>query len=497
MPGAPGIVIGHNDRVAWGITASQADTEDAYEVEFSSEEPASYRYDGGWRKAEIIPEFIRVKGRDGTVREDVFVTHHGPVLLRKRNAPNRGYTLRSTVLERDSLLRAGLDMAQAGTAGEFRNALARWRAPSVNFVFADVTGAIGYQLAGLLPNRPVGTGSTPPLGSVEGSEWAGFIPFEALPSTVDPEEGAVVTANNKPGPIDPRYVLAGEWADGYRAQRIWDGLAGAQHSVASFQAMHQDAVTNAAGELQELLKDTPPDSFIARRYWRDFLAWDRALTVGSREGALYEAVRHQLYRNLLSPVLGEQVNDFFGVQLHPLGVSAAFQFRGSSFFLAQLRAVKASGQQSGAFGRLITQSFEGAVAELTERLGPDDARWSWGRLHQVTFRHVLGRGPVLGRLLNRGPFPAPGDGDTPHQASFSFAAPYEANRWLPTFRFIADTADWDRCVSVQAPGQSGQFSDRHYDDQLKLWRAGDYHPMPFSRPAVEAAAARVQHFRPG
>ncbi|MEK7216964.1 MAG: penicillin acylase family protein, partial [Chloroflexota bacterium] len=411
LPGAPGIVIGHNEQVAWGITASMADTEDAYEVELSPADPTSYRYDGGWRTAEVIPESIQVKGRPSALQEDVLVTHHGPVVLRKPDTPHRAYTLRSTILERDTLLRAGLEIARSRTATEFRSALAHWGAPSVNFVFADIDGAIGYQLAGLLPNRTPGSGVSPAVGSETGSEWSGYLPFEGHPHTLNPAGGALVSANNKPGTVGPPFIITGEWADGYRAQRIWDRLEVTSHSVISFQEMHQDAVSLAARELQDLLRDAPPDSFVARRHWREFISWDGALTVDSRGGALYQAVRFQLYRHLLTPVLGDRVDDFFGVRLHPLGASAAYQVRGSSFLLAQLRALKQSGHADGSFSRLISRSFEGAIADLTQRLGKDDRGWSWGRLHQVTFRHVLGRGPVLSRLLNRGPFPAPGGAD--------------------------------------------------------------------------------------
>ena len=121
---------------------------------------------------------------------------------------------------------------------------------------------------------------------------------------------------------------------------------------------------------------------------------------------------------------------------------------------------------------------------------------SWGKLHYVTFQHPMGAVRALGKLLNRGPYPVGGDGDTVLQSSFSFRAPYDANRWLPSLRFVADTSDWDKSLFVHAPGQSGRPGSRHYDDQVPFWLQGKSHQMPFSRPAVDAATETVQRFEP-
>jgi penicillin amidase len=419
------------------------------------------------------------------------------VVLRHRADPTRGYALRSTVLEQDGLIAAGTAVARATDVAGLRRALAGWWAPSVNFVLADRQGDIGYQLVGKAPRRPEGSGVLPALGWDPDSEWQGYLAFDELPHTISPVAGVLVSANNKPDADRDGRPLLGEWADGYRAQRILDCLARHErHTTQSFGAAHLDAVSLAARSLQDLLRDVTPRTPLAQRLWQDFLAWDGVLSETSREAALYHALRLALYRLLLASVLGPAVDDFFGLPVHPLGTSSAYQFRGSSFLLDQLGGVKRAPEGREAMSGLVTRAFETAHADLVTRMGHDETRWEWGRIHRLTLRHVLGRGPVLGRLFNRGPFPVRGDADTPHQASFSLKDPYEASRWLPTLRFIADTGDWDRSLMVHVPGQSGQVGDRHFDDQIGHWRRGEYFAMPFSREAVEAATASVQRFSP-
>ena len=491
MAGAPGIVIGHNQHIAWGLTASMVDSQDVFIEEFSPNDPLKYKHKGRWRRAARVKETIRVKGQRDAVMEEVLTTLHGPVILPGKGGSGRAFALRSTLLEPNHLSRAALELAKARDWGEFRAALSHWAAPALNFLYADAAGHIGYQLAGRMPRRVDGTGYLPSPGWTGQHEWAGYLDFEELPSAFDPSEGYLVNANNRPmrdgGTSEGIY---GEWIDGYRAQRIEEVLlAHSKLDADGIRQIHQDALSLPAQELQRLLKDVQPRSPDARFALDKIIQWDCRVSVQSIGAAIYEVFRLTLMRKVLQPVLGPHTQDYFGMQIHPFGGTTAYQFRGSSFFL---RLAKEQTENDG--GGVISESLEETVAFLRERLGSNVARWRWGRLHRVSFNHALGQQPLLGLFLNRGPYPLMGDMDTPHQASFSLRQPYDATRWLPSLRFIADTSNWDRSLMVHVPGQSGQVGSSHYDDLISLWRSGEYHPMPFSRSAVESLAVSRQTF---
>ena len=503
LAGAPGIVIGHNQHIAWGITASLVDTQDIFVERFSGDRPRQYEYRGEWHEAVSVQETIRVKGRRDHVVEEVLSTHHGPIISWGQEGSGRAFALRSALLKPGQMVKAALELGRARDWTEFRAALAHWAAPSVNFLYADVAGNIGYQLAGRTPRRPPGTGIVPLAGWTGDHEWGGFLAQEELPFSYNPAQGYIVNANNKMAEDGPAYI-AGEWVDGYRAKRIADLLLSKDKlDPADIQRMHLDTLSLPALELQRLLQGVRASSPEARWALERFLSWDGRVVPESMEAALYQALRLRLFRNLLAPLLGSRVEDFFGTHVHPLGTTSAYQYRGTSLLLGLVRELsgpdKDKDRGAGQLGRdeALSRSLEEAAADVRQRLGTDASRWNWGRLHGVAFRHVLGQGRVLGRLLNRGPYALRGDGDTVHQAAYSLQEPYGATRWLPSYRFIADLADWDRCLSIHVPGQSGQPGSPHYDDLIGPWLRGEYHPMPFSREAVEAAAVTRQSFAPG
>lgn len=254
-----------------------------------------------------------------------------------------------------------------------------------------------------------------------------------------------------------------------------------------------------AREVARILRDADLHSPYACWARDQIVQWDGNMDVESRPAALYQVFRQLLLQRVLNSHLGPGAERYLSATVHPLASTASLTFRGTALFLTLLEEV-ASGKRVLTPGETPTQLLESvldeAVKDLGVRLGPKAAAWSWGRLHKVSFKHVLGRGPILSRLFNRGGMPLRGDGDTVHQAAFSLKDPYDATRWIPSYRLIADTSDWDKCLSVHAPGQSGQLGSRHYSDLMALWHRGEYHPMPFSRPAVEQVAASRQMFTP-
>ncbi len=497
LPGAPGLFIGHNQHIAWGITAGMADMEDTYLVE-TRDEGSAYRQDNDWLPTQVIEERISIKGQPADEVERVVITRYGPVFLWEPDGA-RGYAVRSPLLEPTDGAGA-VSLMHASTWAEFRAALDDWPWGSLNFVYADTAGNTGYQLTGRFPRRDGRDGRVSGDGATAADDWNGYLGIDDLPHAYNPPEGYLATANNRPTPDGVETQVQGEWPDGYRASRIVEVLAsGKRLTVAQMSALQMDTFSHAARDLLNVVRDIPVTGEVAAGAKARLLGWDCRVRAASGEAALFEAFRRFLVRRLLTPALGEQLDTYFSMRLHAIGASSTFWLRGSSATLALLQ--KAVSREGGALNlpdasELVTGALDDALAELTERLGPDPATWQWGKLHLLRLQHPLARIAPLRWLFNRGPFAMRGDGDTVLQASFVPVAPYDAARWTPNYRFVADLSDWDACRSVHLPGQSGQPGSRHYDDQAALWLAGETHPMPFSRPAVEAAAVRRSQFAP-
>ena len=230
LPGLPGVLIGHNDRIAWGITASFVDVLDLYAERVNPDNPASYRSGESWREGEIVRESIVVKGKTDPWTEEILVTHHGPIVGPPLGFEDPPLALSSTIYQTTNSLEGILALNDAGTWEEFRAALSKLEAPTLNFVYADEDGNIGYQLAGTVPIRGRGDGLLPAPGWDPQYDWKGFIPFEKLPTCLNPATGYVVSANNKIVDDDYPFFLSHEWVAGYRAQRLSDLLGKAERS---------------------------------------------------------------------------------------------------------------------------------------------------------------------------------------------------------------------------------------------------------------------------
>ncbi|HEV2473128.1 MAG TPA: penicillin acylase family protein, partial [Chthonomonadales bacterium] len=241
FPGTPGIVIGHNQYIAWGLTNAVSDVEDLYIEKFHPQNPYQYEYQGKWEEAQVIREEIKVKGSKAPVIEEVRITRHGPILTSipsatddtsaEQDRANAGtaefpLALRWTGLEQCNIIAAVQKMNRASNWEEFRDALREWDVPPQNIIYADREGNIGYVMAGAVPIRARGQSLLPSPGWTGEYEWTGFIPFDALPQMHNPQQHFIVTANNRVVNDEYPYYITNEWLNGYRAQRIRDLLTG-------------------------------------------------------------------------------------------------------------------------------------------------------------------------------------------------------------------------------------------------------------------------------
>ena len=495
-PGAAGIILGHNEHVAWGATNLGPDVQDLYLEKFAGDKPNTYQTPAGPREAEVRREEIKVrKGFMGTatdtVTHEVVVTRHGPIVLEQGGAR---YALRWTALDpaADEFV-AFYKLNRARDWGEFRAALSDYRGPTQNFVYADARGHIGYYGAGRIPLRRTGDGSVPYDGATDAGEWAGFIPFAELPHAYDPPSGLIVTANSRVVGRSYPHHLTHEWADPYRARRIYDLLKDKTRLTSEdFRAVQGDTYSiggvGFAREAAKLLRALPPRGDTAGQPTTDvgklraaaalLESWDGRVVAESRAAPLVAEMRRAFRRRLLAAALGPER-------------AARFSWGSDDLFFDRVIAERPPEwlpKEFKDYGELVRASLQDASAALAGRLGADESQWTWGRVSQARFAHPLAGVPMIGQQFQIAPFPQNGSGGLAG-ATVNVGAGV-------SMRLIADTADWDRTQQGIALGISGDPSNPHWTDQLADWRAVTPRAFPFTDRAVAAAAKDVLELRP-
>lgn len=476
FPGVPGVIVGHNRDIAWGVTNANPDVQDLYIERFHPEDPARYLHKGQWIPATVVRETIAVKGWTEPAVETVRITRHGPILNNVVRGLQAPLALRWTALESSSIIESVDGINRASTWEEFRQALRAWDAPSQNFVFAHKNGEIGYQMPGRIPVRAKGTGAVPVPGWTGEHEWTGWLPFEALPSA-HRRDGFIVTANNRIAPPDYPHFLGSDWDVGYRAARITALLSEGTQSVQTFQRIHSDVTSLPGRAIVEALRPVRILDPVLQPLFAELLQWDGVLSASSRPAAVYEALLDSLLKEVFRTPLDEAV---FARYLR--------QYEGAVQTLLALLRDPASGWWRGSRDRLVETALRDATRTLTVRLGSNRDRWRWGRLHQTTFVHPIGRIKSLAWIFNTTTPEVGGDAFTVNNGAFFPEEPFR-QLVVASYRQILDPADWDRSLVIHTTGQSGLPFHRHYRDFAALWARGEYVPLLFSRPKIEEVAS--------
>jgi penicillin amidase len=482
-PALPGISIGHNETIAFGLTIFGVDQEDLYVYALNPTNSRQYRYQGRWEAMRAVRETIAVKGQAPRQVELLF-TRHGPVLYLDA-ARRRAFALRSVWSEPGTSAYFG--SAQYMTARDwsgFRAAMAHWGAPSENLVYADTAGHIGWIAGARAPIRPNWDGLTPVPGDGR-YEWAGFWRQDQLPSTFDPAAGWWASANEMNLPPDypaAERRIGYEWADRARIDRIGQVLGANAHvSLDDAMALQTDDVSLLALRLAALAAPLASDDPRTARALALLKAWDGHEDATSAAAAICEVwLTKHLGRALVAQVTPKPAQALVG-QGAPDAVIG---------FLESPDGAKV--RES-----VLKSSLKQALDELSQRLGPDMERWSWGRLHHVDWSPAAAvlADPALKAQMRIGPAPARGSASSVGAQAYrpsDFAVTHGAS-----FRMVLDVGNWDASRAVNTPGQSGDPASAHYRDLFPLWSAGQYVPLLFTRPAVEAATERVIRLTPG
>jgi penicillin amidase len=473
LPGMPLVAVGHNQRIAWGMTNTGPDVQDLYVESFDSAAPNKYLHNGAWVDAEVRDEVIKVR-RKRDYRLTVRVTRHGPIIS---HAGNRDLALRWTALEPhtlSALINGASKISLAQNWEQFTAALRDFTGPMQNFVYADMDGNIGYYAAGWVPIRKQGTGAVPMPGSKDDYDWMGYIPFEDLPHSYNPASGIIATANGRVVPDDYPYFITSHWDAPFRTARIFQLLrAGKNFTVDDMLRIQTDILTLEDKWLAEQLlqasfhhQPQDPDAQYALSLLRH---WDGEARMDSAATLVCEVTRQALLERILRPKLGDDLS--------------SYHWRMSTIFLENVLAnnwTRWLPPSDSSFEDTLIKSLEEGVNQIPSRVGSrsHDA-WKWGNTILLTFYHPLGQGfPLLGRLLNVGAFTQAGTATTVKAAT---------SRHGPSMRMVVDLSNLDHSVQNITLGESGQVFSPYYKDQFDAWYNGRSFPMLFGDAAVEQA----------
>ncbi len=475
--GAPGVIIGHNEYIAWGMTNLGPDVQDLYLEKFDDSKPGFYKTPAGLREATIIHDTIKVRNGTGieSVPYDVTITRHGPVILQKDGA---NYALRWTALDVNPIEYDPtyfLDRAKNWT--EFQEALKRFPGPVQNFVYADVKGHIGYYGAGQIPIRKSGDGSIPYDGTTDEGEWTGYIPFEKLPHVFDPPGGIIVTANQRIAGDSYPYFLSHVWAAPYRAHRITERLTAKQHlSTDDIRSIQGDTYSYPADMLaKDFVREMKAGSVNASPETLKLLSeWNGNVDGDSRAALLAVLMRDSFRRQIVNWLLGTEVaNEFRWGQIN--------------IFIDRVLAEKRPEWLPKSFktyAELYAFCDQDARATISRKLGDDTSKWTWGRFESFRFPHPLAAAPMIGQQFAIAPQPQNG----------SIASVNVGN--AVSMRFIADLSDWDKSLHSITLGESGRPTSPHWKDQLDQWLEVKPVVFPFSKEAVTRAAKLNMTLKP-
>ncbi|WP_396652595.1 penicillin acylase family protein [Microbacterium sp. Se5.02b] len=516
--GLPGIVIGHNQHVAWGFTNLTTDVTDLYVERVVGDE---YWRDGALVPLETRTETIKVAGGDDidlTIRSTVhgpiisgltddftaIAEDPGPALEEATGAPatlpdpdgdaETAVSLRWTALDPGTTATAIFALSTAQDFEDFRYAASLFDVPAQNLIYADTEGNIGYQTPGRLPIRGAGDGWMPQPGWDSSYDWTGFIPFEELPVSYNPRSGYIVTANNAIVTDDYSYFLSRDWDYGYRAARITDLIerraAAAPLTAQDMRDIQMDEEMWIGTQLAAAMGDIDVSGAGPTEAVELLRSWDAQNSASSPAAA---------YANVLWSTL---VQNIFAEREQPLpidGQGRLFTVVGAmlddpSDPLWSNPTLEVDGMEA-----MLTLSAEEAYDELSALQGDVVARWNWGDLHAITLTSdTLGSSGIapIEALFNRGPYPVGGGASVVNATGWELGVSY-ATTTVPSMRMVIDLADFDASTWNHLTGASGHAFHEHYTDQTADWAAGLQKPWAYSEKAVQAATVDTLVLAPG
>ena len=476
LPGFPGVITGHNRRIAWGITNLGFDVQDLYREQINLEN-GRYLYQGRVEQARLERDVIAVKGQ-APIEFTLWVTRHGPIFVDDggSNHSSVHYSMRWIAADDQPMQFPGLDLDRAQNWDEFNAALKNFAGPSQNFVYADVDGNIGYHAAGWLPERDKDcTGDVPLDGTSGACEWRGIIPYEDLPHSYNPPSGMIVTANQNPFPADYAWPVDGRFGSNYRARQIAARLGSRSHldigpkwQVADMLTVQKDVYS----ALSHFLAGQMAEAF-------DRKAAAKADAGGAQVRAAVDLLRSwngQMEKGTAAPMLAalayERLRNAVAERASP-GHSSNYETSYLAPEMVERLLRERPPDWFADYDALLLKSLKEAIADGEKVQGSKLSRWDYGRFNEIEVQNpVFGKLPLVGKYFNIGPVPMSGSPTTVKQTT---------RRLGPSLRMVIDLSNLDHSLINITTGETDSALSRHYMDQWDAYYAGESFPMQFDR----------------
>lgn len=476
LPGVPGIVLGHNGEIAWGMTNTGPDTQDLFIEKIDPDDPGRYLTPGGKAPFATRDEVIRVKG-DDPITLTVRSTRHGPVIsdivgdASEVIDQEHVLALAWTALDDDDTsIETLFRLTKARTWPAFLEAVRGHNTPQQNLFYADTEGHIGFVAPGKVPIRKKGNGLWPVPGWTGDHDWIDAIPFEALPRTYDPADGRLLNGNNRIVEPDYTYLLTTIWEPPYRARRIKQRLDEQPNSLDSFADIQFDQLSLLAVDLLPLMLEMTPGSKAAASAADDLKAWDQVMHADASEPLIFAAWYRAFGRLTYADELGPLFLEYWSIRP---------QFVELILTEKPIWCDDVSSDPVESCADILSRALDQALGDLEKRYGSDPAQWRWGEAHPARMKHAVFDGqPVLEDIVNI-EVPTGGDSVTVNVGHYSIwndERPFASGQ-AASYRGLYDLADLDRSRFVSATGQSGHPLSPHYRDLTDLWAAGHYVQM--------------------
>jgi penicillin G amidase len=492
VPGQPFVVAGHNDKIAWGMTNLKVDDIDLFAEKINPSNENQYFFNGEWKDMVIKKEIIKIKGG----KQDTLVlkfTHRGPIVSGFRKINDASLSMRWAGYDNSDEIRSVCLLNRANGWKDFRSALKTFRSISQNFVYADTEGNIGLNTGGGIAIRK-GNGNFIRNGETDEYDWKGYVPFEQLPFSYNPEIGYVSSANNKTVSDDYPYYISSDFALPYRINRIRQMLDERKvFGIEDFKRMILDQHSNYAALLTPFilkLNDRKNELTTAETGALSTLAgWDYDMNASLTAPSIFEFFRISFIDNLLADELGDLYSQLF------ITVREYYIYRilktGPDDWVDNINT-----PQKETLDDIILKSFKDCISSLSQQYGEDQSKWNWGRIHKITIQHPLGSVKILDRIFGFNSDEAGIGGSNHTVCPYSYGAGFKVNQGASE-RHIFNTADWDESLTVIPTGESGIPGSEFYLSQTKSYLEGKFYKDHFSDNAVKAAAKYTLILKPG
>ena len=491
LAGAPSVVAGHNQRIAWGMTNAMVDDMDFYLETIHPENPNMYMFNGEWREMDVRTERILIKG--GEIAEKTLrFTHRGPIISGFKGISDHALSMRWIGNEFSDEVYSVYWLNRAGNWEEFKQAAKYFFSVSQNINYADVDGNIGLYYCAGVPIRK-GKGFFVFPGETDEYDWTGFIPFEELPHVYNPESGYVSSANNRATDETYPYYISQWFLPPHRIERIHEMLEAKEKlSIDDFKSMHSDLhstlVDDILGDIVGELKDMEDLSTAEKKALELLMSWPGELTEASAATSIFEKMQYHLTKNLIQDELGDELlGEILGNRTLYLNLLVKIFRTKESLWCDDVS--RADSEED--FSQVVQKSFRDTVQDLVTNRGEDPEDWEWGKIHKLHLDHPIGSVKILDRVfrLNRGPFPVGGSNHTVCPFSYSFKT--FVSKSGASHRHIYSLANWDESWTVIPTGVSGVPASPHYCDQTSLYLKNQYHHDYINRNLIERSAFYV------